>query len=99
MNTLNKMRFGKRPVAGYAYMVKPAVIEKVEICKVGRTGDPIHRMACYGKGRFVHAIAYVSNQVACEKSIMTMFKKRYKQRVDLGSEYFEGDVDEMLLMR
>lgn len=79
MNTMKHRRIEGRPVAGYAYMVKPAVIENVDICKVGRTSDPMHRMACYGKGRFVHAIAYVSNQVACEKSMMGMFKKRYKQ--------------------
>lgn len=83
-------------LVGYVYMTKPAVIENMDICKIGRTGNPVQRLSQYGRGRFVHAVTYVSHKFECEKAIKVMFAKCYKPRVDLGAEYFEGDIDEMM---
>ena len=83
-------------LVGYVYMTKPAVIENMDICKIGRTGNPAQRLSQYGIGRFMHAVTYVSDQFECEIAIKVMFAKCYKPRVDLGAEYFEGDIDEMM---
>lgn len=83
-------------LVGYVYMTKPAVIENMDICKIGRTGNPVQRLSQYGRGRFMHAVTYVSDQFECETAIKVMFAKCYKPRVDLGAEYFEGDIDEMM---
>jgi len=38
---------------------------------------------------------FCNNCTICENQIMNMFKQKYIHRVDIGSEYFEGNVKEM----
>lgn len=68
-----------------------------DIYKIGRTsqeGDK--RLKQYSKGTIQKIKIHVSDSIACEKSIFNEFKIKFKQRIDIGREYFEGDINEMI---
>ena len=40
--------------------------------------------------------SYCSNCIICEKKMFDLFDKKYKRRLDIRGEYFEGDVTDMV---
>lgn len=85
--------------AGSVYLVHHRVsIEAREpVYKLGYTTDSMaKRLRAYTKGsRQIFAVA-VHNPRDVEALLMPQFQLRYTQRLDLGSEYFQGDVCDMM---
>ena len=66
------------------------------IYKIGRTkqlNDKLFKQ--YPKNIMLLLQTFCNNCVTSENQIMNMFKQKYIHRVDIGSEYFEGNVKEM----
>ena len=67
------------------------------VYKIGRTESSIEvRMNGYPKkSRLLH-VHWVTDCVNAEKKLLALFNLKFIQRSDLGHEYFEGDVNEMI---
>ena len=66
------------------------------VYKIGRTKQlNDKRFKQYPKNSMLLLQTICNNCVTCENQIMNMFKQKYIHRVDIGSEYFEGNVKEM----
>jgi hypothetical protein len=63
--------------------------------KVGRTKDIHRRCGDYPKGSQLLCCWYVLDVVQTETKILEFFRKKYKNRLDIGREYFEGDISSM----
>jgi hypothetical protein len=66
------------------------------VYKIGRSKDAVIRFESYPKGSKILFVCVVENMRECEKDIKDEFNKKFKNRKDIGIEYFEGPVDEML---
>jgi hypothetical protein len=66
------------------------------IYKLGRTNRPMkERLNGYPKGTEERISCFCVDSTKCEDILLTLFKKKYIQRKDYGSEYFEGDCESM----
>jgi Origin of replication binding protein/T5orf172 domain len=86
---------------GYIYLVWPqeAIKRNEPVYKVGCTRNLRERVKSYGKFTEVRYSAQVDlNPFEVESRIMKKLREidQFKQRVDYGREYFEGDIDEMV---
>ncbi len=67
------------------------------IYKIGRTDQKfLTRMSGYPKGSEVIFNSLVANCFVLETNIKKIFKQLFIHRIDIGNEYFEGNVNEML---
>jgi hypothetical protein len=65
--------------------------------KLGRTSQsPNDRFDDYPKGSCVVMYLRVADSKATEKALKAAFKAKYKPDRDIGLEYFEGDINEMM---
>ena len=71
------------------------VLQKT-IYKIGRSHHIDSRIKQYPKGSKIMCIVNCKNSVICEKELIRIFKAKFKQRTDYGTEYFEGDKDLMI---
>jgi hypothetical protein len=68
-----------------------------QLYKIGRTAQsPNDRFDGYPKGSCVVFYLRVPDSKATEKAIKAAFKIKFKQDRDIGQEYFEGDLNEMI---
>ena len=68
------------------------------VYKIGKTGDYIKRQGQYTKGGEMIFVANVNNRHESENLLKAGFCKEFKQRRDYGTEYYEGDIFEMVLL-
>ena len=68
------------------------------VYKIGKTGDYIKRQSQYTKGGEMIFVANVNNRHESENLLKAGFCKEFKQRRDYGTEYYEGDIFEMVLL-
>ena len=71
---------------------------KEEIYKIGRSHDLDTRVRQYAKGSKILCLISCENSIQCEKDLINLFKKYFKQIKDYGSEYFEGSKELMMKM-
>jgi hypothetical protein len=84
---------------GYVYIVylREFMNKKENTYKIGRTKqEMIDRLKGYPKGSKVIKFEPVKNTIMIEKELIKVFKDKYVQRVEYGSEYFSGDIVEMI---
>ena len=84
---------------GWVYIVweREFIRLNEEVYKVGHTVAGIEkRVKQYPEGSILCFTRWVSQPVVAETSILAAFKKVFKHRKDIGSEYFEGDLDAMV---
>jgi hypothetical protein len=67
------------------------------VYKIGRAKNVSIRFDAYPKGSEVLFTLAVQNMRETEKDIKDEFNKKFNNRKDIGTEYFEGSVDEMLI--
>ena len=66
------------------------------VYKIGRTAQPhLKRANSYPKGSDLKFQMSVINSHKVETQIIKLFEQEFIRRRDLGSEYFEGDVEDM----
>jgi len=83
----------------YCYIIQERefVNSNKSIYKIGKTTQQIHkRMNQYPKDSKVILTLNVENCDEFEKNIKRIFPQKYKHRTDIGIEYFEGNVNEMI---
>ena len=77
----------------YIYLIKEREFIKTEeeIYKIGRSAQyNAKRINQYPNGSIILLIIFCGNSEEIEKFLITEFKKLFKQRRDIGLEYFEG---------
>jgi phage/plasmid-associated DNA primase len=81
----------------YLLQLREHIKSKEPIYKIGRTGqEHIKRFKQYPKDSILFFQQNVFNCYVIEREIIKLFKIKYKQRRDIGIEYFEGDKDIMI---
>lgn len=83
----------------YVYMIqeRTAVVSNQSIYKIGRTEQSnFDRFKGYTKGYKILLHMVCDDCKISERAIMDLFKTKYRQVEEYGSEYFEGDYKEMI---
>ena len=65
------------------------------VYKIGRTDNLLVRMKAYPKGSLIIEVRRVREVIQAEKELIDAFKRRFKQRLDVGREYFEGPYEQV----
>lgn len=84
---------------GFVYIIheREFVKENAPVYKIGRTTKGHSRYTGYPKNSIL--IFHIECNTSCniiEKQIINVFKTKYKQRTDIGTEYFEGCKQSMI---
>jgi hypothetical protein len=82
------------------YLIQTAefVLNDENVYKIGKTKqEKFKRFNSYKKDYKIHFFRNSNNCDKTEKEIIELLKKKYKQRKDIGTEYFEGFVDDIIL--
>ena len=88
----------------YVYVIREREFIKTSepVYKIGRTkqntNNSIRRFDEYPKGSEPIFLMKVESSVKSEADMLKELKKDFKQRTDYGKEYFEGDVDKIILI-
>jgi hypothetical protein len=84
----------------YIYLIQDrgCVDAKLQIYKLGKTScvDPYKRLGGYKKGYSIKIIRQVPNCDLAEKQLLAAFRKKYKQELSHGKEYFSGSYVDMI---
>ena len=78
------------------YLLQVREFIGTHVFKIGRTQDIHSRYKSYPKNSILLFYSSCSNAIKIEKKVIDQFVKKYKQRVDIGTEYFEGDYVKMI---
>jgi hypothetical protein len=83
---------------GYIYLIQEREFYNLKqpIYKIGRTINIHNRVRNYPKKSKLITYFNVLNCKNTEKVLIRQFKKRFKFRFDLGHEYFEGELQQMI---
>jgi hypothetical protein len=83
----------------YSYLLQERefVISNKNVYKVGKSKqENCRRTNQYPKGSKLFLIIECIDSDLMEKQILDLFRNKYICRTDIGSEYFEGDVENMM---
>ena len=82
---------------GVIYLLKTreSIRMNEDVYKIGRTKNMKNRLQQYPKGSEFITTMKVNDQRMCERVLLYTFKDKFKQREDMGNEYFEGNLDQM----
>jgi hypothetical protein len=84
---------------GFIYLIQERefIKTKENIYKIGKTINIKHRMPSYPKQSLLYFCFYCTTCIdVVEKSIILLFDSKFKKRIDIGSEYYEGDLATMI---
>jgi len=83
---------------GYIYIIKERefINSNTNIYKIGRTQDILERVKNYPKNSKLHYTVIVNDVVNTETKLIKLFIYHFNHRKDIGREYFEGDVKQMI---
>lgn len=87
-----------RDVGGYVYILRERefINSGQHIYKMGRTQqEDFRRFKNYPKGSKMEFYSPCVDCKDAENKIKTAFKEKFKQRTDIGTESFEGDINQM----
>lgn len=93
--------FAKDSDEGYIYMIKTRefIKTKEEIYKIGKTErNVLSRASEYPKNsQLITCIPIPKNKLSdIENNLIKLFSMKFKQRTDIGTEYFEGERTQMI---
>lgn len=81
----------------YILQTREFINAKKKIYKIGKSGqENLKRFISYPKGSKLIMQVICSDCNIVEKNIIKLFKEKYTQKEDIGTEYFEGDVNQMM---
>jgi hypothetical protein len=82
----------------YIYLIhcRASVNCNEPVYKIGQTINFIKRVSQYDKGSVPIFMLYVKDCTAFETHLKKIFESTFKKRIDYGSEYFEGDLNQMI---
>lgn len=84
--------------SGYIYALQTREFLNLNsnIVKIGRTQDIIQRFKSYAKGSRLLCTIYVEDCIQKERILIKELKLLFKQRKDIGTEYFEGCISDIV---
>ena len=84
-------------MAQYVYLLhsKVHINSDEHVYKIGKTRNFPGRFQQYPKGSVVLGVWNCRDCSGVERDILFSFRRRYEERRDAGSEYFQGDWREM----
>ena len=87
----------EKEIKEFIYIMQTPEFSKTEVnvYKLGRTLDIKRRMKKYPKGTDILFSIPCKDSIKCETELLEIFRNEFIQRTDAGSEYFEGDLDDM----
>ena len=85
--------------SGYVYVVKlrEHIGMGAPVYKIGQTKDVTQRMSDYPSGSALLLTCQTRDRVSCERRMIRSLLVSQSRRMDLGNEYFEGDIGEILM--
>jgi hypothetical protein len=95
-STISKTKVMKYNGVIYLLHERKFLLNEQPVYKVGKTTCMNQRMRKYPKGSHLIFSLVCSNIHVTETKILELFRDNFKQRQDLGSEYFEGDMMSMV---
>lgn len=83
---------------GYLYIIQIREFVKTNepIYKVGRTCDIIRRYSQYPKSSRLLYLIPCNNLVKQERKLLESLRNQFKNRIDIGLEYFEGSLCDII---
>lgn len=83
---------------GYIYIIYTREFLKHQepVYKIGRSDNVLCRMRQYPRGSKLIFAQYVHDDCLLEKHVLNHLTGHFKARTDIGSEYFEGDVQQLI---
>jgi hypothetical protein len=91
----------EHPHAVYGIIEREFRATNKPVVKIGKTSRPImQRLSAYPKGSIVVFLMHVQAGMedVVEALILTGARKMFKPRRDIGAEYFEGDIGEIIAL-
>ena len=86
-------------VCGHLYLIQEREFIRMgePIYKVGKTRNIKGRMPAYPKNSILHTCFYTKYNIhEVEKEIIKYFDLHFVKRIDIGYEYYEGELKEMI---
>jgi len=85
---------------GFLYILRTRESVRLDepVYKVGKTYDMEQRFKQYPKGSELLKSIKVCERHIAEKVLLREFSSKFKTREEFGNEYFEGDLQEMLVI-
>lgn len=86
---------------GYIYLLQEREFVKTQeqIYKIGKTMQKnLKRFNAYPKGTILLFYSMCTDHHTMERLIIKTFSDNFIRRQDIGAEYFEGDLNSMLLL-
>lgn len=80
----------------YLVYVREFLLQGLPIYKIGKTEDICSRIKQYPKGSILIYSCYSDNIKKSEDEIIKLFSTKFRQRKDIGTESFEGDLKQMI---
>lgn len=82
----------------YIYIIhcRASLNSNEPVYKIGKTSDIKQRISGYDKGSVLLFTLYVNECDQFEQYLIQCFNIKYTHRSDYGTEYFEGDLNDML---
>jgi hypothetical protein len=80
----------------YLIWIREFINKDEHIYKLGRTENIVNRVKNYPKDSLLLCSIYCNNEKNMEKILLNKFSIEFKNRTDIGSEYFEGDYKKMI---
>lgn len=80
---------------GYIYLIitREFLRQKSSVFKFGFTSNILKRVASYPKGSLLILSQFVHDARGIETTMLKALRENFIQRIDIGREYFEGDVN------
>ena len=66
------------------------------VYKIGRSGSIFRRITRYPNGSKIIMILECDNMFTFETTIIDLFTRKFNRRLDIGREYFEGNITQMI---
>lgn len=82
----------------YIIQVREFINKNESVYKIGRTSNVSQRFCQYPKGSILHLAIYSVNCVKDETELCKLFCRNFTARPDIGREYFEGDLKQMITL-
>ena len=79
----------------YILWEREFINKKEFVYKIGMTGKGMLRFLSYPKQSLLLLVKDIYDYEGAEKMIKKVFEIKFIQRLDIGLEYFEGDINEM----
>lgn len=85
-------------MAGVIYLIhlRKFIKEKSHIYKIGRARNIKERIGGYPKDSRVLFCMFTENHIQMETDLISVFNLKFKKQTDIGAEYFEGNLVEMI---